>query len=152
MIERLSLEVDAFEHQDHLRELSFASSPAQGIRSVFDQMRYESNDDWERAAQRLNKVPAALDGVIASLNYGLEQNAVVSRRQALACARQARVWAGTDVENTSFFEALVTQNTDTNFGRKLENKLHKEASQAAAAFDEFSSYSGQYLRAVGRRS
>jgi uncharacterized protein (DUF885 family) len=138
--ERLAVNLESFDNSDYLSEMSFAWSPMQAIRSVFDQMSYDSNDDWDIAARRLARVPNAMNGLRKTLELGLNRNDTVARRQVLACARQARMWAGTEANSRSFFWRILDAHRDANINRKLQEKLEKGADAAAVSFDEFSNF------------
>jgi uncharacterized protein (DUF885 family) len=94
-------------------------------------MRFETDDDWELARQRMERVPDALDGIEATLREGMAQGVVAARRQALACAAQADAWSG----DQPFFKNLVAP-------RDGDAGLARAAETATAAYGRF----GAYLR------
>src|SRR5262245_34472265 len=49
--------------------LSNLASPVQEVRMVFDLMASATADDWATIATRMGRVPAAIDGYLASLRY-----------------------------------------------------------------------------------
>lgn len=108
MSERLSLARAQHEAGDHLRSIRVLGSPMGSVRSAFDLMRYESDDDWAVAARRMQAVPAALEGWRHSQRAGAGRGVVAAKRQAAASAQQAAVWSGTDDAGTRpFFHGLV---------------------------------------------
>jgi uncharacterized protein (DUF885 family) len=91
---------------EHLRRMStqiFTGPPAM-LLSSFDLMerhihgeipvdRAERDRDWERVAERMEAVPAAMAGYAESLRAGLDAGLPASRRMTLAVADQCRGWA-----------------------------------------------------------
>lgn len=139
--ERLAVELDWFNTNDHLRDMSFAWSPMQAIRSVFDQMPLESKDDWDRISQRLAKVPNSLAGFRDTLQLGVDKGIVVARRQAEACMRQTLSWCGADADVQPFFgDTILAYAEKSKWARKLEDQLVKANAAAAEAFDQFARF------------
>lgn len=104
MAERLQAEVDVHEAGEWRRTLGVLFGPVPQVRECFDLMPTDTPGDWEAVARRMDLVPAALDGVRATLAAGLAAGTPAARRQALACAAQARAWsAGPE----PFFVALA---------------------------------------------
>src|SRR6478736_5240929 len=56
MRERLDLSVSQYEHGEQLRSLRVLGSPMQSIRQCFDLMKYDNDDDWAVAAERMTRV------------------------------------------------------------------------------------------------
>ena len=106
MTERCTLDVEQYEAGERLRDIRIIGSPIQSARQCFDLMRFETDDDWEVAAERMTSVPASLESIEASLRDGVAQGLVAARRQALACAEQAATWGG-ERESEPFFRALA---------------------------------------------
>jgi uncharacterized protein (DUF885 family) len=108
MVDRLEVAHEAHLAADHLRDVRVLGSSMGAVRSSFDLMAYDTDDDWAVAARRLAAVPAALDGWRVSLREGIARGVVAARRQALGCAGQARAWSGQgDDAERPFFHALV---------------------------------------------
>ena len=84
MGERLSSSIDMYDAGEHECDLSVLRSAHGSIRQAFDLMPLGSDDDWEVARQRLAAVPAALDGVRASLAAGLASGRSAARRPEMA--------------------------------------------------------------------
>lgn len=114
---------------ESLRPLRIISSPFQQVREVFDLMPRATEDDWVSIATRLEKVPASLRGLRASLEAAVGRGLPPARRQVLACAAQGAVWAGLSGTGP-FFAALVARygGADETLRRRLE-----EASGSAGA-------------------
>lgn len=108
MAERLGLAREQHAAGDHLRSVRVLGSPMGSVRSAFDLMRYETDDDWAVAARRMRSVPEALAGWREGQAAGVARGLVAATRQAAAAAQQAAVWSGTDDAATRpFFHALA---------------------------------------------
>lgn len=142
MTDRLRLLAEGFEAGDHLRSIRVLGSPMGSVRSAFDLMRYENNDDWAIAAQRMRAVPAALDGWVESQRQGAKRSLVAAKRQVEAAARQALVWSGDDPTNPkSFFDGLVENYEATaDHDHVLLQELRSAAQRAAAAFAQTATF------------
>jgi uncharacterized protein (DUF885 family) len=103
MRERLAVHLDQSEAGEGLRALRPMASPVEDVRMAFDLMPTASDDDWATIEARLDAVPGALDGFTDALRSGLAHDLPAARRQALACAAQARAWA------EGYFTSLVTK-------------------------------------------
>lgn len=86
--ERLSVEEQIRELGAEDSSLNVTASPLQSVRMVFDLMATSTSDDWATIATRLGKVPAAIDGYIASLRAAAARGDVSPRRQVEACLAQ----------------------------------------------------------------
>ncbi|MFT4212102.1 MAG: DUF885 domain-containing protein [Microbacterium sp.] len=84
----LELQIELHDADAHLRDLNVIDSPAQNIRSAFDLMPTDTEEDWEVIAARLAAVPAALDGYVQALRDGVARNVVPARRQVREVAVQ----------------------------------------------------------------
>ena len=71
MTERLELSLELHDAGEELRALRIIGSPVQEIRSCFDLMAYDSEHDWEIAAQRLARVPESLASLESALREGM---------------------------------------------------------------------------------
>jgi len=91
--ERLAVRVEQREAGEDLRALRPIGAPAGTVRMAFDLMPTATDDDWATIEARLGHVPGALAGFTESLRLGLARGMPAARRQALACAAQARAWA-----------------------------------------------------------
>lgn len=83
-----------YRHGEHLRDLAHIASPFQEIREIFDQMRRETDEDWDAIRARLQSLDRVLAGYGASLRLGAQLGLVASRRQVESVIRQARHLAG----------------------------------------------------------
>lgn len=123
----LALESDAAQLQ--LRDLNVIASPVQEIREVFDLMPVAEVGDWERIAERLGAVPAAIDGYVATLRRGIELGVTPAVRQVREVAEQARRTARPD----GFFPTFVHR-ADGVASEALRRELEANASGAASAY------------------
>ena len=131
MTERLQLAVDLYESQEFKRALRNIASPLQSVRSVFDQMPKETEEQWSNIAARLKLVPKTLAGYRQSLNEGLAQKLYASKRQAAEGAEQARIWAALaeGEGKSSFFKGLH----ETFKAKGLSGAVAKEMEEGTAA-------------------
>jgi uncharacterized protein (DUF885 family) len=90
----LEIEEALDEAGEWLRPLYVFGSPVQHLRQAFDLMTLEGEDDWRRAAARMNELPRAVDQLISTLEEGIRRRVMAAPRQALACAEMAANWAG----------------------------------------------------------
>ena len=123
----LALESDAAELQ--LRDLNVIASPPQEIREVFDLMPVAEVEDWERIAERLGAVPAAIEGYVATLRRGVEQGVTPAVRQVREVAEQARRTARPD----GFFPSFVDGAGEA-APEALRRELAAKAAGAASAY------------------
>ena len=84
----------AVDDAEHLRRLSIIGSPLQAVRTVFELMPRATEDDWAVLTARLRAVPDSIASMRTALDRGLAEGVVAARRQAEACAIQARIYGG----------------------------------------------------------
>lgn len=136
MKDRLQLELDMFDAGEHLRPLRVIGSPVQDVRSCFDLMPFDSEHDWDVAAQRMARVTDGVRSIEVALRDGVERGTVAARRQALACAEQAATWGG-QRSGTPFFQALVENYAGNG---KLRQKLDEAATAATESYAVLADY------------
>ena len=129
--DRLERELDLHDAQEDLRPLRIIGSPVQAVRQCFDLMSFDTDDDWETARARMERVPEALTSIETTLRDGVARGVVAARRQALACAEQAEAWGG-----------------DAPYFRDLAGRRDGDAGLARAADVATDAYArlGAYLR------
>jgi uncharacterized protein (DUF885 family) len=93
LTERFQAMIDVHDSGEWMRPVRALAAPASTIRSVFDLMSRDGEDAWDHIAARVNAVPAALDGLRASLDAGRAQDVVASQRQTEVVAAQCATWA-----------------------------------------------------------
>lgn len=92
----LDLQLDRFEHGDHLRDVSHIYCGFTVVRDIFDIMPRDSATAWSNIAARLATLERPLRGWRESLARGLAQGLVASRRQVESVIGQAEHLAGDD--------------------------------------------------------
>lgn len=86
-------------------DVKVISSPAQGIREIFDLAAKESTEDWEIVDLRLRNVPKAINGYLETLRQGIRDSHTPAIRQVEAVARQADDHAS----EGGFFDQLAAE-------------------------------------------
>ena len=104
MRERLGLQLELHEAGEPLASLNNIASPVQELRDVFDLMPTGTVEAWENVAARLNGLPGAIDGYIASLSEAASRGNVAAVRQVRIGVQQSRELADA---TTSFFTTFV---------------------------------------------
>jgi uncharacterized protein (DUF885 family) len=122
-------------------DLNNIASPLQNVRMVFDLMATSTADDWAVVATRLGKVPATLDGYIASLRSAAARGAVSPRRQVEACIGQS----DDNVGPTGFFATLTA---DADVPAALRADLDRSAQAASDAYAKLRTFLADELLPV----
>jgi uncharacterized protein (DUF885 family) len=130
-LERTGLEHERYEAGDTESSLNVIASPIQSVRDIFDQMPTSTQDDWATIGRRLAAVPAALDGLRASLSHAASRGRVSALRQVTKVAAQCDVWAST------FFTSFVASSGAEG---ALRSSLDSGAAAASSAYAEFASF------------
>ena len=99
----LRLELELIDARAPLRDLNVIASPSQDIRSVFDLMPTDTEDDWAVIARRLGAIPDAIDGYVTTLRQGVAEGVTPARRQVAEVAGQIARYTAPD----GFFETFV---------------------------------------------
>jgi uncharacterized protein (DUF885 family) len=107
MRERLGLDLEVHRTGWDLADLNNIASPAQNIRAIFDLMPTATVRDWDHIAGRMENVPGAIEGYIASLRAGMERGLVAASRQVRNVIEQAEKHAAAD----GFFMTLAENAT-----------------------------------------
>jgi uncharacterized protein (DUF885 family) len=129
MRERLQLNLDLYYANERLRDVRVLGSPIQSIRSCFDLMAYDTDDDWDIVRARMSRVPDAVKSVEVALREGMALGVLAARRQALACAQQAETWSG----DAPFFRNVAERRPD-------DDGLARAAEAATAAYGELATF------------
>ncbi len=139
-LERISNEYAIHDAGLDIASLNTIASPVQELREVFDMMPTDTPDQWETIATRMSRVPAALDGVRASLLAAAEVGRVSALRQVTKVAEQADYWAGMS-GRTGYFEQLAAGADRTEgVSDSLKEKLRNAARQAQEAYAELAGF------------
>ena len=107
MLESLRLNLDLFDAGEYLRGLSMIFSPIHSVRQSFDLMPRDTEDQWRNVASRMGLVRSGLDSYRRTLDQGLTQGILASRRQAVETAAQCDVWSGKADGGPPFFQGLL---------------------------------------------
>jgi uncharacterized protein (DUF885 family) len=141
VLERIAVEQDSFNAGDHFYELAHVVSPAQSIRSVFDQMAQRTNDDWRLIEKRMRQVPQALRQWQSALSHAITSGHLPSSTQVLPCIEQARAWAGIDPMLPPYFSSMATKyETLAGAERKLSDRLREAARNADQSFRDYADF------------
>jgi uncharacterized protein (DUF885 family) len=130
-LERTGLEHELYEAGLTESSLNVIASPIQSVRDIFDQMPTDTPEQWATIGRRLSAVPAALEGLRASLSHAASRGHVSALRQVTRVAEQCDVWAST------FFSSFV-ESSGAEGG--LRSTLDAGAAAASSAYAEFASF------------
>ncbi|WP_024285242.1 DUF885 domain-containing protein [Cellulomonas sp. KRMCY2] len=103
MRERIGLEIELYEADELIGMLNNIASPVQELRDIFDIMPTSTPEHWANIAARLNALPGAAAGVVASLRLAASRGRVAAARQVRECIEQSDGLAGA----ASFFTTFV---------------------------------------------
>jgi uncharacterized protein (DUF885 family) len=117
--------------------LNVIDSPVQHLREIFDLMPAETEQDWAVTAERLGRVPSAVENIRASLCHAAARGRVSPLRQVRRVAEQCRTWAGAG-DSGSFFAGLVAGAPD--LPRTLRSRLEVAATRAGDAYAAFAEF------------
>ncbi|MCW2749173.1 MAG: hypothetical protein JWR83_283 [Aeromicrobium sp.] len=130
LIRTLGLEVEQYDAGFWQRQLNVIASPAQGIRDIFDTMPTATPDDWADVAARMQNIPAAMNGYLASLRAGIAADNVPAIRQVREISTQARKQTATN----GFFFGLTADARKSDIPDALHIELESGARAAADAY------------------
>ncbi|MCH7800706.1 MAG: DUF885 family protein [Chloroflexi bacterium] len=137
MMENLRLSLDVYKAGENLRELSVIHSPIHSIRMTFDLMPRDTEEQWANIAARMNLVAQGLESFRRTLDEGVRQGKVVSKRQAIEVASQCMVWSGSAEGQTSFFDGLLNSYDQADIdSESLRRDIERGAQAANGAMDE----------------
>lgn len=137
MMSTLRLALDSDAASLWMRDLNNLASPAQDIRGVLDLMPTASRDDWSVIADRLHNIPAAIDGYIATLRYGIDHAVAPAKRQVAEVITQARQISESDGFFDSFIAAARSFSGDDSL---LERALANGAAEAATSYHKLEEF------------
>ncbi len=130
MLDRLQVAVDLYDHGEWLHGVN-VFGPQVEIRQSFDLLPLQDDSDWSVVASKMALVPAAIAGFQRTLREGLQRGEADSRRLALACAAQTRVWSGSSGQ-PGYFATLASRYRGGD--SELERRLRDGAAAAEAAY------------------
>ncbi len=128
LIADIDRETAAFDAGDWQADLNIIASPLQAMREVFESMADATTHDWELRRQRLDAIPAAVDGYRRTLSLGLTHGHIAARRQAIECAKQC------DSRAPQLVTDVVGEPPADIVGPALRAELDKASRRAAAAY------------------
>jgi len=135
LLERLGLELEAYEAGVPQSQLNAVASVPTDIRQVFDLMPTATQDDWETIAIRLNLVGTTLDGIRESLVEQAAAGRVSAARQVSVLAERIASWTG--AEGDDFFAGLAARAPES----PVKAAVEAAAASARKAYDQL----GQWL-------
>jgi uncharacterized protein (DUF885 family) len=107
MEERLRSELALDESGFTRALLAPLATPVHQVREVFDNLPHETTADWQRVAEHLALVPAALQAYAETLRESAARGHVVAARQVTVMADQCERWV--DSARDDFYRRLVAQ-------------------------------------------
>ena len=96
LTERLSLARGLHALGADLSDLKIIASPVQSLRDIFDLMPTATAKHWSNIATRLQAMPGAMAGYLASLRLAADRGDIAPRRQVAACINQCEANLGDD--------------------------------------------------------
>lgn len=146
-LERVGLTVERADARIDRSEFSVISSAIHAVREIFDLMPTGTTDEWEAIGQRLDAVPAALDGYRATLLEEADAGRVSARRQYAEVASQVRGWTGQEGTAGDYFQQVVSAAPDA-----LRPVLTRAAEAASSSYAEFGRFIETDLGPRGRET
>lgn len=142
----LRLDLELHDARAGLRDLNVIASPAQDIRSVFDLMPTDTVEDWEIVARRLQALPGAIDGYIATLRAGIAAGTVPARRQVLEVVAQIERYTA----ETGFFATFAgdAAPAEGQLPASLARELADQSGAARVAYDDLARFLSAELAPV----
>jgi uncharacterized protein (DUF885 family) len=125
LTDRLQVAADLYDLGAMHSDLNNIASAVQGLRDVFDLMPTATSGNWSTIATRLNGIPGAVDGYIASLRLAATRGDVAAQRQVKACISQCDKNIGPD----GFF-ATFTGTADVSDSLRADLDRAAHAAQA----------------------
>ncbi len=139
LVSELELTLESDEAGLWMRDVNVIASPAQGIRDILDLMPTESEQNWSDIAGRLNNLPKAVDGYIATLRLGIEKGVTPAKRQVREVIDQAHKHGAADGFFHNFTgSASLAENQPV--PESLKSDLAKGAVVSAAAYEKLAAF------------
>lgn len=134
LVRTIGVEIEMHDAGFWRRDLNVIASPAQGLREVIDLMPTATPDDWAAIAVRLHRLPAAMDGYVASLRAGAEAGDAPAARQVREVGAQAATLARPD----GYFGRLAGEAPE--LPAAVERDLVTGARHAAQAYADLATF------------
>ena len=142
MRERIGLELELHEADELIGMLNNIASPVQELRDIFDLMPSSTPEHWENIAARLNALPGAAAGVVASLRLAAARGRVAAVRQVREAITQAEQLAGAESFFTAFVhgEAVDTALDESAACQAIRRDLLDGAAAARSAYADLTAF------------
>ncbi len=138
--ERVGIDVELHEAGEDIRSLNVIASPVQELRQVFDLMPTDTAEQWRTIARRMDAMPAAVNGLRASLTEAASRGDVAAARQVQRVAEQCDTWAG-QRGGESFFAAMIVRADGVDaVDEALRKDLRSAADAAAHAYADLAGF------------
>lgn len=138
MQDSLGLEIELYEAGAYQRDMNNLASPSQSIRDIFDLSPTATEQDWRHLAERMRQVSIALEGYVASLREGIQQQNTPALRQVQAVLEQAKQITATDGFFRKFAAEAKTEQGE--LPSSLMDELLAAAEDATAGYAEFGKF------------
>ncbi len=136
LLDDLGGDISLVEHGERHRLLSALIGPPAALRMSFDLLERETDEDWERVADRLDAVPTAMGGYRVSLEEAAGRGEVAARSVIETVAAQCRTWG----EGDGWFAGYVAGHDGP-----LAGRLAAAARAAGAAYGVLGQWLGTEL-------
>lgn len=146
LVSSLKLAIELHESGLWKRDLDVISSPAQGIRDIFDLSPVATENDWSNLNKRMRAVEGAIDGYIETLRLGIRDNDTPAIRQVN--------WVVNDLDNITgadgFFQKFAkAEGVELSAGLRAE--LAEAADVATAAYAKLQNFLKDELAPVATK-
>ncbi|MEY4452324.1 MAG: hypothetical protein RIT51_2 [Actinomycetota bacterium] len=146
LVSSLKLAIELHESGLWKRDLDVISSPAQGIRDIFDLSPVATENDWSNLNKRMRAVEGAIDGYIETLRLGIRDNDTPAIRQVN--------WVVNDLDNITgadgFFQKFAkAEGVELSAG--LRAALAEAADVATAAYAKLQNFLKDELAPVATK-
>ena len=146
LVSSLKLAIELHESGLWKRDLDVISSPAQGIRDIFDLSPVATENDWSNLNKRMRAVEGAIDGYIETLRLGIRDNDTPAIRQVN--------WVVKDLDNITgvdgFFQKFAkAEGVELSAGLRAE--LREAADVATAAYAKLQNFLKDELAPVATK-
>lgn len=129
----LQTQIESYEAGDHLSNISHLVDPFYMVKSVFEVMPSQTDQDWDNLIRRLETIGQPLSGYMATLDAGRKQGQFAQRRQVESVRDQAR-----DLATDQGFFTVLEQKAEEQ-GR--DNPEFRQAmEQARASVNSYADY------------
>jgi uncharacterized protein (DUF885 family) len=133
--ERFETTIETDDAGDWMRTMNGISWAGSRLRATFDLMPRTGDDAWANIAARVAAVPAALDQLRTTFEYGRSRGIVAARRQVLVAAEQAARWSA-----DRWFDTLTAEAGAVGTSDAVRTELATAASAANAAYGDLARY------------